>query len=84
MSNTVKQKCRFAVAIITFALFASWGMRAAAQTPAKPPTAAPKTAEQQFKNIQVLKDIPAEELIPDDAICLRVARRTVRLLPRRA
>lgn len=64
MSNTVKQKCRFAVAIITFALFASWGMRAAAQTPAKPPTAAPKTAEQQFKNIQVLKDIPAEELIP--------------------
>jgi len=25
---------------------------------------APKTAEQQFKNIQVLKDIPAEQLVP--------------------
>ena len=64
MSNTMKRKCRFAVVMVAFVLFASWGMRAAAQTPAKPPTEAPKTAEQQFKNIQVLKDIPAEELIP--------------------
>ena len=31
---------------------------------AKPTSEAPKTAEQQFKNIQVLKDIPADELIP--------------------
>jgi photosynthetic reaction center cytochrome c subunit len=29
-----------------------------------PPSAAPKTAEQQFKNIQVLKGIPADQLIP--------------------
>lgn len=29
-----------------------------------PPSAAPKTAAQQFKNIQVLKDIPADDLIP--------------------
>jgi len=29
-----------------------------------PPSAAPKTAAQEFKNVQVLKDIPAEELIP--------------------
>jgi len=35
-----------------------------AQAPARPPAEAPKTAEQQFKNIQVLKDIPAEQLIP--------------------
>jgi photosynthetic reaction center cytochrome c subunit len=36
-----------------------------AQEPlAKPATAQPKTAEQQFKNIQVLKAIPAEQLIP--------------------
>lgn len=28
------------------------------------PQQAPKTAEQQFKNIKVLKDIPADELIP--------------------
>ena len=30
----------------------------------KVPSEAPKTAEQQFKNIQVLKDIPADQLIP--------------------
>jgi photosynthetic reaction center cytochrome c subunit len=30
----------------------------------KPGSDAPKTAAQQFKNIQVLKDIPAEQLIP--------------------
>ena len=28
------------------------------------PPAGPKTAAQQFKNIQVMKDIPAEDLIP--------------------
>jgi photosynthetic reaction center cytochrome c subunit len=35
-----------------------------AQAPEKAPGEAPKTAAQQFKNIQVLKDIPAEQLIP--------------------
>lgn len=35
-----------------------------AQEAVKPPGEAPKTAGQQFKNIQVLKDIPAEQLIP--------------------
>ena len=30
----------------------------------KPGADAPKTASQQFKNLQVLKDIPAEQLIP--------------------
>jgi photosynthetic reaction center cytochrome c subunit len=30
----------------------------------KPATLQPKTAEQQFKNIQVLKGVPAEQLIP--------------------
>lgn len=34
-----------------------------AQTSA-PVSAAPKTAAQQFKNIQVLKDVPADQLIP--------------------
>src|SRR6202451_942495 len=29
-----------------------------------PPSTGPKTAVQQFKNIQVLKDIPADQLIP--------------------
>ncbi|HXR34138.1 MAG TPA: c-type cytochrome [Verrucomicrobiae bacterium] len=36
----------------------------AQESPAKPPLDKPKTAEQQFKNIQVLKGIPAEQLIP--------------------
>ena len=31
---------------------------------AQAPQAAPKTAEQQFKNIKVLKDIPADQLLP--------------------
>jgi hypothetical protein len=36
-----------------------------AQTPTTPPAgAAPKTAEQAFKNIQVLKGTPADELQP--------------------
>jgi photosynthetic reaction center cytochrome c subunit len=35
-----------------------------AQEAAKPSGEAPKTAGQQFKNIRVLKDIPAEQLIP--------------------
>src|SRR5262245_20050365 len=28
------------------------------------PTTIPKTASQQFKNIQILKDVPADQLIP--------------------
>jgi len=36
----------------------------AQESPAKPAIDQPKTAEQQFKNIQVLKAIPAEQLIP--------------------
>jgi len=34
------------------------------QVQGKPADEAPKTAEQQFKNIQVLKGIPADQLIP--------------------
>jgi photosynthetic reaction center cytochrome c subunit len=36
----------------------------AQEPPAKPAADQPKTAEQQFKNIQVLKGIPADQLIP--------------------
>jgi len=35
-----------------------------AAPPQTPPNAAPKTAVQQYKNIEVLKDIPADQLIP--------------------
>jgi photosynthetic reaction center cytochrome c subunit len=38
--------------------------RARAQAPATPPTTAPKKTEEQFKNIQVLKGLPADQLIP--------------------
>jgi len=39
-------------------------LAAHAARPQTAPDAAPKTASEQFKNIQVLKDIPAEQLIP--------------------
>jgi len=46
-------------------LFAGGVNGGLAQEPlAKPAVDQPKTAEQQFKNIQVLKAIPAEQLIP--------------------
>jgi hypothetical protein len=64
MRNILKQKWWFAAAMSGFVLFAGWSVRAGAQTDTKPQSEEPKTAEQQFKNIQVLKDIPAEELIP--------------------
>ena len=64
MRNILKQKWWFAAAISGFVLFAAWSVQAKAQTGVKLQSEEPKTAEQQFKNIQVLKDIPAEELIP--------------------
>lgn len=46
-------------------LLLAWGSCMNAQEPpAKPAASQPKTAAQQFKNIQVLKDIPADQLIP--------------------
>jgi len=45
-------------------LAGQYGATVSAQDTSKPPGGAPKTAAQQFKNIQVLKDISAEQLIP--------------------
>ena len=53
-----------AVVLFCVAWFFMWPFRVTAQTEAKSSTEAPKTAEKQFKNIQVLKDIPADQLIP--------------------
>src|ERR1700741_757480 len=64
MRNPVKRKVLFSVVVIGFILSSCWAGRMLAQAPAQPPASFPKTAEQQFKNIQVLKDIPAEQLIP--------------------
>jgi len=46
------------------ALCGGYGLRAFAQGEARAAAGGPKTAEQQFKNIRVLKEIPAEQLIP--------------------
>jgi hypothetical protein len=55
--------------------------------PTQPPSqatapAAPQTAALKYKNIKVLKDIPADELIPSMQFITRRARCGVRLLPR--
>jgi photosynthetic reaction center cytochrome c subunit len=47
-----------------FVLLSICGVWAMAQSQGTAPTETPKTADQQFKNIQVLKDIPADQLIP--------------------
>jgi photosynthetic reaction center cytochrome c subunit len=55
------------VSTILFMTAGEFGVTGArAQSAATPPTesASPKTAEQQYKNIQMLKGIPADQLIP--------------------
>jgi photosynthetic reaction center cytochrome c subunit len=59
-----KKKWLFAAAMIGFVFSIACGAKLMAQTPAAPPPETQKTAEKQFKNIQVLKDIPADQLIP--------------------
>jgi hypothetical protein len=49
--------CTFLLAIALFTIFISTRAQNA-------PPAGAKTAAQQFKNIQIMKDIPAEDLIP--------------------
>ncbi len=63
MRNTVRERGLF-VAFVALILISIWGTRSVAQGQDKPSAETPKTAEQQFKNIQVLKDIPADQLIP--------------------
>ena len=56
----------FAVSAVLGLVLALPDGRGRAQSPpsAAPPGAAPKTAGGQYKNIKVLKDIPADQLIP--------------------
>jgi len=68
----VREKLRIvSIAIVVIASGAILsGLRAASKSDSRPTarqmasTSSPKKAEQQFKNIQVLKGIPAEELLP--------------------
>ena len=64
MSYMVRKPLFVCCALI--ATFAAAVLVSRAQNPqqASTPAAARKTASQQFKNIQVLKDVPADQLIP--------------------
>ncbi|HVN18380.1 MAG TPA: hypothetical protein VMU05_06390, partial [Dongiaceae bacterium] len=52
--------------VVGFTVCAGMGIHYSvfARQPDKPAPDTPKTAEQQFKNIQALKGVPAEQLIP--------------------
>ena len=52
------------VALLALVASGAWFRSASGREQGHPGGDAPKTAAQQFKNIQVLKDIPAEQLIP--------------------
>ena len=70
MTKLCRGVVRSAMVVIGFSLFAGMALlyserritTAFAREPSRTDT--PKTAEQQFKNIQALKGVPAEELIP--------------------
>jgi photosynthetic reaction center cytochrome c subunit len=63
--NRTAYKSFFLLAALVLVLAAALVVGRAQNPPqAGPPQGAPKTASQQFKNIQVLKDIPADQLIP--------------------
>src|SRR3974377_874837 len=52
------------VALLALVASGAWFRSASGREQGHPGGDAPQTAAQQFKNIQVLKDIPAEQLIP--------------------
>jgi photosynthetic reaction center cytochrome c subunit len=64
MRTSVTKPWMSLVASAVFLALFLYGLRATAQSQSTQPPETPKTAEQQFKNIQVLKDIPADQLIP--------------------
>jgi len=63
--NCIFRKLLF-VSPVLIVTFVATVLVSRAQNPprASAPPATPKTASQQFKNIQVLKDVPADQLIP--------------------
>jgi photosynthetic reaction center cytochrome c subunit len=64
MRHTAATRRLFTVGPIGFVLLCIPVTWVLARPQGGPPAESSKTAEQQFKNIQVLKDIPAEQLIP--------------------
>ena len=64
MRNSANTNGWIAVSLVALVVSNCWSARAMAQAQAIHSGEPQKTAEQQFKNVQVLKDIPAEQLIP--------------------
>jgi photosynthetic reaction center cytochrome c subunit len=64
MRHSAATKWLLEIAAITFVLLCVSGVWVMAQSQSTAPAENSKTAEQQYKNIQVLKDIPADQLIP--------------------
>ena len=65
MKKSTWQAKMLAAGLVSTIVLIGWVMLSGAQEHASSPSAPPtKTAEQQFKNIQVLKDIPADQVIP--------------------
>jgi len=64
MQKNAWREWLFAMALSSIGLLFLGQSRLLARTQEKSSPEAPKTAEKQFKNIQVLKDIPADQLIP--------------------
>jgi photosynthetic reaction center cytochrome c subunit len=64
MRQSATTKWLLETAAISFVLLCISCVWAMAQSQSTAPAENPKTAEQQYKNIQVLKDIPADQLIP--------------------
>src|SRR5258708_12869809 len=71
MNHAVRKTLLLSSALVVALSAALFGARAQNPPQAAPSAsasqngaAAPKTASQQFKNIQVLKDVPADQLIP--------------------
>jgi photosynthetic reaction center cytochrome c subunit len=64
MMSRVAERFLLVTGALSALLLGLWGAQAIARAQTNTGTEAPKTAAQQFKNIQVLKDIPADQLIP--------------------
>jgi len=64
MQKNAWREWLFAMALSSIGLLFLGQFRLLALTQEKSSPEAPKTAEKQFKNVQVLKDIPADQLIP--------------------
>jgi len=64
MRNFAAKKSLLVILSIGLVVLCLCGVKVVGQGQSNPAAQTPKTAEQQFKNIQVLKDIPADQLIP--------------------